>query len=241
MQLPIETLRDVYNWFRACYPAEGCGLIDRHGLWVPMVNVSPAPERSFRMAPGLVEAHGARAILHSHPGGWRCPSLADMESQAATNIPWGIVWLDEQRIEPPFWWGAQPRDPTGHGWRSGVTDCLNLIRWALGRHGVVVPDVPRRPMDGPETADMLRAHVQRLGGVLVEGDMQAGDILVLGRQAPHLGIVELSGMVWHHPGPVSTDYAPHDLPLRTALDSLSRGGLIKAKWRHQSLADARAA
>jgi proteasome lid subunit RPN8/RPN11 len=235
MQLAIETLRDIYEWFRHCYPNEGCGLIDRDGRWVPMFNVASEPTRSFRMVPGLVEEHGARALLHSHPGGWRCPSRCDMQSQAAQNIPWGIVWLDAERIEPPFWWSSQPRDPTGMGWRSGVHDCFNLIRWGLAAHGVSVPDVPRRPMDAAETTNAILAKARALGGALADGDTAAGDVLVLGRNAPHLGIVEPTGMVWHHPGPVATDYAPQDLPVRTGLDVLRRGGLIQARWRHRSL------
>jgi len=86
MQLSLETRRDIFDWFRACYPQEGCGLLDSAGQWVPLVNVAAEPERNFRIAPGLVEAHGARALLHSHPGGWRCPSRTDMETQAAQNI-----------------------------------------------------------------------------------------------------------------------------------------------------------
>jgi len=236
MQLSLETRRDIFDWFRACYPQEGCGLIDRHGQWVPMFNVAPEPEHNFRMTPGMVEAHGARALLHSHPGGWRCPSRCDMETQAAQNIPWGIVWLDHERVEPPFWWDSRPRDPTGMGWRSGVYDCLNLVRWGLASYGVQVPDVPRRPMDAAETENTIRAKALALGGAPVAGDMQPGDVLVIGRNAPHLGIVEPSGMVWHHPGPVSTDYAPQDLPVRTPLEQLRRGRLIQGRWRHRSLA-----
>mgnify|MGYP000464524408 CR=1 FL=1 len=100
MQLTHETMRGVYAWFRECYPNEGCGLIDGDGRWVPVANVSPRPETAFLIAPGVAQAHGARAILHSHPNDWRCPSHTDMEAQAASGLPWGIVtnkagWLAE--------------------------------------------------------------------------------------------------------------------------------------------------
>lgn len=240
MQLTHETLRGIFSWFRECYPAEGCGLIDGQGRWVPMANVATDPARAFRMAPGMAQAHGARAILHSHPNGWRCPSRTDMEAQAASGLPWGIVWIGDQTIEPPFWWDDQPRDPTGQGWRSGVHDCFNLIRWGLMRHGAQVPDVPRRPMSGAETGAAIRARVVQLRGLEVDDPYRAGDVLLFGRTAPHLGIIEPSGQVLHHPGPVDVDYAPENLPVRTPLSALRRG-LIQARWRHASLATRSAA
>lgn len=240
MHLTHETLRSIYSWLRECYPAEGCGLIDRDGRWVPMANVAPNPAKAFRMLPGAAQAHGARAILHSHPNDWRCPSRTDMEAQAASGLPWGIVWIGERTIEPPFWWDAKPRDPTGQGWRSGVHDCFNLIRWGLARHGATVPDVPRRPMSGVESLAMIRAHVGQMSGLEVDDPYRAGDVILFGRTAPHLGIIEPSGMVWHHPGPVNADYAPGCLPVRTPLDGLRRG-LIQARWRHASLVERSAA
>ena len=240
MQLTHETLRGIYAWFRECYPNEGCGLIDQDGRWVPIANVAPKPATSFLMAPGMAQAHGARAILHSHPNDWRCPSHTDMEAQAASGLPWGIVWISERTIEPPFWWDAHPRDPTGQGWRSGVHDCFNLIRWGLARHGATVPDVPRRPMSAAESLITIRARVGQLHGLEVDDPYQAGDVLLFGRLAPHLGIIEPSGLVWHHPGPVDGDYAPQNLPVRTPLDALRRG-LIQARWRHASLVSRSAA
>lgn len=240
MQLTHETLRGIYSWFRECYPNEGCGLIDGDGRWVPVANVAPRPATSFLMAPGVAQAHGARAILHSHPNDWRCPSRTDMEAQAASGLPWGIVWIGERTIEPPFWWDGRPRDPTGQGWRSGVHDCFNLIRWGLSLHGATVPDVPRRPMSAAECLITIRARVGQLHGLEVDDPYQAGDVLLFGRLAPHLGIIEPSGLVWHHPGPVDGDYAPQNLPVRTPLDALRRG-LIQARWRHESLASRSAA
>ena len=100
MQLTHETMRGVYAWFRECYPNEGCGLIDGDGRWVPVANVAPRPATSFLMAPGVAQAHGARAILHSHPNDWRCPSRTDMEASAsiATNPPSPLLSARNTRV-----------------------------------------------------------------------------------------------------------------------------------------------
>ena len=95
-------------------------------------------------------------------------------------------------------------------------------------------------MSGAESLATIRARVGQLHGLEVDDPYRAGDVLLFGREAPHLGIIEPSGLVWHHPGPVSADYAPECLPVRTPLDGLRRG-LIQARYRHRDLATRSAA
>ena len=96
-------------------------------------------------------------------------------------------------------------------------------------------------MAGDEVTLTIQAQARLLGGELAVGPIRVGDVVVIGGSAPHLGIVESDGTVWHHPGPTAGDYAPQNLPVRTSLEALLRGRLVHGRWRHRDLATRSAA
>jgi proteasome lid subunit RPN8/RPN11 len=129
-------------------PREAVGVIvgDRY---LPQENISPDAAKTFELPVDAWLKHGRiQGVLHSHPNGNDYPSAADMASQMATAVPWGIIICDAERATEPIWFGDQtPRPPlTGpeRYFRHGVTDCYSLIRaWYREARSIVIPDFAR--------------------------------------------------------------------------------------------------
>ncbi len=130
------------------YPNEAIGLI-AGGRYLPQENISRAPLKSFALPAEAWVKHGPiQGVLHSHPQGNDYPSAADMESQMATAVPWGIIVCDAERAAEPVWFGDQVAQPPLTGperyFRHGVTDCYALIRaYYKQALGIAIPDFAR--------------------------------------------------------------------------------------------------
>lgn len=125
----------------ACYPEESCGIV-AGGRYLRMENhAAPVDEHvettecrcrlcAFEIDPTAMLDHEIEALIHSHPGGPYSPSAADMQSQIAMRVPWGIVPCDLDRAADIIWFGDQlPIAPLiGRGFIHGVHDCFTLIR-----------------------------------------------------------------------------------------------------------------
>lgn len=143
----------------AVYPNESCGFVTAEG-YVPVENLSEDPENHFRLAPtAFLDHSGAIAFVHSHPvadcfqaGRYKpgfypfCPSGADMRSQIATGMTFGIVVTDGNECHEPFYWGDFILDEPIYDvqFRHGVNDCYSIIRkWYWQEKGVKLPDFAR--------------------------------------------------------------------------------------------------
>lgn len=135
------------------YPRESVGLVVSH-KYLPQENISVNATKTFELSADAWMKYGAvQAVLHSHPGsekkmGNDYPSAADMDSQMATSVPWGIIVCDAERATNPVWFGDQvPRPPlTGQTryFRHGVTDCYALIRaYYQEIKDIIIPDFAR--------------------------------------------------------------------------------------------------
>lgn len=179
--LAVETIEAAKKHAVTEYPKESCGIVVGD-QYLPAINqAKPIEEHvegdrdcncqlcSFVVDPNFyidAEKKGeVRAVLHSHPKGPLFPSQADMEGQVATNVPWGIIALDEEngvyRTGEPLLWGDQlPIQPLiGRLFMHGVSDCYSLVRdtFRLGKDElraqeisdcwpfdpIVLPEVPR--------------------------------------------------------------------------------------------------
>ena len=91
-----EIDREVQLYAKSQYPMEACGFIreDRSGVvfFEPQPNVAKRPDRDFQIPLGAYPTDGSlRAVFHSHTNEALrpVPSKEDMESQVATDVPWG--------------------------------------------------------------------------------------------------------------------------------------------------------
>lgn len=199
------------------YPAESVGVIGLDGTYKPMSNLHVDPAGSWQIEDVVLA--GVGAIVHSHPSGAAFPSGADMESQIAAGIPYGVVPCPEGKAVEPFFWPDGGRPYLGRPYRHGVTDCLQLVRdWLRRERGIEVPPFAYDWGEG----DRLVAGAEELGWASIDpAAAVAGDVVLLGRGRPtHCGVLLEGGLLLHHPGAKPWD--PTCLSRREPAARLSR-------------------
>lgn len=214
------------------FPKEACGLVVA-GDYIPMHNIAQSPDAhtgeadcvcqlcAFEIDPVFYARIAARspieAVLHSHPNGPLYPSFADMQGQLATNVAWGIIALDEERVGEPLMWGADtPIDPIiGRQFMHGVRDCYSLVRdvFRLGQAGLEAQDVPgwpRPPILLPEVAradgwwngaDNFYEDLFTPFGFVEVTDPRPGDMFlckVFSDKLNHAGVLLQNDQLLHH-------------------------------------------
>ena len=122
------------------YPEEMCGVLLKESF-TPVRNIAEEPANAFRMHPlelaKICQNESAVAIVHSHCRNirtpevfdTRTPSLADMESQKASKIPWLIVATEGQTVTTPL---QIPRignnNYIGRQFIWFINDCYTLVQ-----------------------------------------------------------------------------------------------------------------
>ena len=121
------------------YPNEACGFILQDDTIIFCMNESETPEKSFKINPAdyIKFAGQIKYIFHSHcvdprkgknldP---RTPSLADMEGQKVTGIPWLIFategWVVSDPIEIPR---KASKDYLERPFIWFINDCYTLVQ-----------------------------------------------------------------------------------------------------------------
>lgn len=193
-------------------PNESCGLVIGDD-YVPCANLSDTPAESFRIADAIVadawQSGRLGAIIHSHPEGMDCPSRADMEQQAAADIPWGIVVLSKVHGPSVFFFGdCLPIAPyEGRVFRHGTADCYALVRdWYRQERQLALPLTPRDPdwWDKGQNviADtILAGSFPGFEALAANAALEHGDVLLFqvgARVINHTGIYMGNGLVLHH-------------------------------------------
>lgn len=220
--LNADAITDAKAHARSEYPKESCGFVV-NGTYIAAANLDENPEQHFRIgadAQNAAEAHGTiQAILHSHPGGPLYPSQNDMAGQLASDIPWGIIGIDEDRIGDPIMWGeGVPIAPlVGRVFTHGVADCYSLIRdcYRLGKTELAAQDFkdwPYEPIDLADCAredswwvgdgDLYSTNFPKWGFFKVDvSEARPGDVFLMSIRSEklnHGGVLIGDGLIAHH-------------------------------------------
>ena len=217
---------------RKLFPEEMCGFVV-DGAFVPVQNQAADPAQhaeqdcscrlcTFRIsdADTLRYLPKAQMVLHSHPNGPLHPSKEDMAGQLATNIPWGLVGLDEDRIGEFICWGdGWPVAPlVGREFVHGVHDCYSLVRdtFQLGRDGLKAQGItdawPYPPITLLDMArddgwwngadDFYGEHFRTVGfEIISREEARAGDCFLIKIHSDkfnHAGILISNDLIMHH-------------------------------------------
>lgn len=200
---PPAVIAAIRYQAQAEWPREACGVVTPDG-YVPLRNVDPDPENAFdcteEVQPYII-AGTIRALVHSHPHpaegnakvrDW--PSSADMRSQMAMNVPWGILVSAKDGTSEPWFWGpGMPIPPlVGRQFRHGPSgtdgkgDCYALVKdWFAQEHGIELLDLPREwnwwahPELKPDT-DIYDAHFEEAGfRTISASEVRRGDCAMI--------------------------------------------------------------
>lgn len=198
------------------WPKESCGVVSG-GAYVRIENVAADPSNAFEMQADTWTKYAPEAVIHGHDGSTvvvsgihqprhaHCPTAADMTSQIAAGIPFGIVSSDGETASDILWWGDQTLDEPliGRAFVPGIYDCYALVRaWFHQEKGVLLPDFARD--DGWWNAgdNLLLDHFKDAGFSEIEAaDVQPGDGYLMRLFSPvpcHSGVVLDGGLCLHH-------------------------------------------
>lgn len=212
----------------AQFPKESCGFIAA-GNYVACDNLNAKPLEAFTITDPRYDAavvgKTLQAIIHSHPHGPLVPSELDMTQQIATNVPWGIITLNEKGIHKMIAWGANlPIAPViARPFVHGILDCYSLVRdvFRLGKTELAKQNVgwPLDPIVLPEVArgnnwwtgdeDLYIDHLAKVGFkqiTMAEAKPGDGFLIALGnstrdnpkKRLNHAGVLLRHDEILHH-------------------------------------------
>lgn len=143
----------IYYHTLSCYPEEMCGILLEEDF-IPIKNVSKTPLESFELNPEQYAPIACRekikGIIHSHCRNprnpevfdTRTPSLADINGQKQTKVPWLIVASEGMTVTPPL---ELPRLQSnryiGRQFIWFINDCYTLVQdYYKFELGIELPD-----------------------------------------------------------------------------------------------------
>ena len=188
------------------WPHEACGVVSG-GAYVPVANIAADPAQGFGMPADTWLTHRPQAVIHSHNARlhphW--PSQADMQSQIAADVPFGIVSCDGEVTTPVLWWGDPCLDAPliGRAFVPGIYDCYALVRaWFWQDRGVRLADFARDARWWNEGSNLLVDRFGEAGFDPIEaGQARPGDgfLMRLTSAVPcHCGLLLDGGLCLHH-------------------------------------------
>jgi proteasome lid subunit RPN8/RPN11 len=211
LQLHREHVEQIRAEAKDCYPEEGVWLITEKGCR-QVANIHPDPEGYFDVSAADVtraRKEGLLAIVHSHTNGLHYPSVADMQSQINTDVPWGLLITDGEDSSWIRWWGGktpdQVEDLLDRTFCHATADCYALVRdYYLVNFGIRLKEFPRgwRWWDDQ---NLLAEGFGPAGFSVVKDQPRAGDVWLASfssktQTVNHCGVLLDNNLTHHHPG-----------------------------------------
>lgn len=169
---------DALMHAQAVSPQESCGFVLSNGQYFRCNNIAPLPEQHCQWpASDWIRASkiaAVAALVHSHPQGMRCLSLADRQNQLVTQLPWHLV-VDGEVLTFP----CVP--PLLHRkFQHQHSDCYSLIQDAYALTGVILPDFEREEEWWDKGGDLYLENVEKAGFHQIDmADLQLGDVILM--------------------------------------------------------------
>lgn len=210
------TKKEIQKWEKHCraeYPNEACALVIDKQV-VPTPNSAEDPTSAFSIDPqhyatALVE-NRLQAVLHSHvitsktdprrdP---RTPSSADMASQIAMNVPFGISAVNADQVSDLLWLDDDLTRPLeGRTFQYGVSDCYSLVRdYYFQKFGIKLKNYPREDGWDKKENHIIDRYKDAGFYEIPKDEFAIGDLLVMKIQAPfpnHLAVVVSHNVMLH--------------------------------------------
>lgn len=258
----IENLAQEHA--KKCFPFESVGAVVRtdNGAkqgnafeYVELENVAKNKENNFlvdskEILPIMPKIAG---VIHSHTAHEKdkvirlFPSQADMETQLAFNVPFGITYTDKEIASDILWFGdSVPKaDLVGRFFIHGVQDCYSLIRdYYQLKLGIHLKEFPRSWEWWRNGQDLYKQGFEQTGFRQISlSEVKAGDVLLMAvtpdtarEQNPCHGAVYLGDeMILHH----LSGSLPYDKGRLSCTAQLQRyKNLITHVLRHEDIDNA---
>lgn len=199
------------------YPEEGCGVVINK-QFISCNNIAEDKQLDFEIKKEEYLQHniksklGVQAVIHSHTTkqhkyDLRTPSMADMQGQKSTDVPWGIVATEGENVSEILWMGLNiPVPIEGRIYIHNVQDCLTCaVDYLKINFNITVPTFPR-PLEWDDYNKFMITDGIKEGGFITlpvdtpYNELQHGDFILFKVQSNyinHIGVVAEDGMFWH--------------------------------------------
>lgn len=177
------------------------------------------------------------AVIHSHPDFEPCPSAADMRSQIATDVNYGIVATDGVNATDVYFWGKDiEKNPlVGRGFIHGIQDCYSLIKDYYAQElNIELDEYPRDWEWWNKGDDLYSFNVDKQGFIRVD-EPQKGDMIFMQIRSnvPNHGAVYIGNdLIMHH---ITSSKAVDETRLSTEEPILRYRNYITHYYRHVSM------
>lgn len=198
------------------YPEEGCGVVINK-QFISCTNIAEDKEQDFQISKeeyfvyNTKSKYGVQAVIHSHTKqhkfDLRTPSMADMQGQKSTDVPWGIVATEGENVSETLWYGLKVPVPIANRiYIHNVYDCLTLaVDYLKLEFDITVPVFPR-PLEWDDyNKFMITDGIDEGGFIRLDkqtpySELQHGDFILFKIQSNyvnHVGVVTEKGDFWH--------------------------------------------
>lgn len=189
-------------------PNEVCGLVVAKGDECRLIqakNLSARPTDTFELDPDawleVTDDEKVIGIYHSHPRGTALPSMADLTSCEASELPWHIVNGEGNYTvtQPTGFLAPYLERPYVHG----VHDCFTVCKdWYEREWCLTLPNVSRKDQWWTQGENLYLDHFEDFGFVrLFDQEPEIGDayLMQVGSRVPNHAAVYLGdGNILHH-------------------------------------------
>lgn len=209
-QIDVINAETLKQW-----PKEAVIAITADGA-IPLENTHEDPVNYFRVDARAFYEAGGIALVHSHTysldeiderahlgSDKRVPSFADMTTQKAMDIPFGIVACDGSEVSPALWFPDLDSPLEGHEYTHGVHDCFRVLRaWYWQNLGTYINEHPRDPDWYIARPKMYIEEFPNEGFREIPHDeLKVGDVLIIrlvGIHESHCGVYLGNDTFIHH-------------------------------------------
>ena len=185
---------------KKCFPFESVGAVIRtdNGAkegkafeYVELVNIAENKENHFLVSSDDLVNIMPRlaAIIHSHTANEKdqvirlYPSQADMESQLAFGVPFGITYASHEIASNILWFGdSVPKaDLVGRYFVHGVQDCYSLIRDYYRKElNIHLKEFPRNWEWWQNGQDLYKQGFEQTGFKAIPlSEIKSGDVILM--------------------------------------------------------------
>lgn len=237
--LTIEQTQYVRDESIKAYPHEAIFLLTEEKGLYKVTNVADDTTKEFRVSSGDMQhalTENLLAVIHSHPDFEPCPSEADMHSQLAVDVTYGICATDGVNATNINYWGGIEKAPLiGRGFIHGIQDCYSLIKdYYESELNIELNEFPRSWEWWNKGQDLYSSNVIDEGFIRVD-EPQMGDMIFMQIRSdvPNHGAIYVGNdLILHH---ITSSKAVDETRISTQEPIYRYHNFITHYYRHKSM------
>lgn len=238
--LTTEQTQYVQDESIRAYPHEIIFLLTESKGLYKVTNIADDTTKEFRVSSSDMQqalTENLLAVIHSHPDFEPYPSEADMHSQLAVDVTYGICATDGVNASNINYWGGgiEKAPLLGRGFIHGIQDCYSLIKdYYKSELNIELNEFPRSWQWWNNGQDLYSLNVESEGFIRVY-EPEIGDMIFMQirSKVPNHGAVYVGNdLIMHH---ITSTKAVDETRISTQEPIFRYQNFITHYYRHKSM------